>query len=433
VVGTTSLGGPFVLSAATFLIAAVVLAVLLRPDPLLMAQARAGVRAATGAEAPATATGTWAPLALVALTTLVAVNVAMIAIMSMTPLHLEDGGGTIEVVGLVLSLHLGAMFLPSPLTGWLSDRYGRLAIVGAGAVTMFAAGALAALSGPHAFVLIAVALVLLGLGWNLGLVSASALLIDATPEPDRPRAQGFADLSMSFAGGAASLGSGLVLEYAGFATLGLIGAGVGRDSYRLAPPGPLVAAAPGQDPSGGRGRIAAAFGLSGERWMRHANPVSVWTRFGVLPLIVLAIWSRDWIGLWCLVPIAASLVWMVVNPLAFPEPASTANWASRAVFGERVWTERDRAELPRQFQSAAPSVAIAVQLAGVAALAYGLVVLEPIVTLSGTLLCQTGKLWYLDRMVLLFEEVKGHDPEVAAWEYGRASSTSTSARGGRGA
>ena len=227
IVGTGPLGGPFVAAAAGYLLAALILTALLRPDPLLTAQQDARAAAGRTAPDPDRARAPWAPLALVALATLVAINVAMIAIMTMTPLHLADGGGSLEVVGLVISLHLGAMFLPSPLTGWLSDRYGRLPIIGAGAVTLLAAGILAAIAGPHAFVLVAVALVLLGLGWNLGLVSASALLVDATAEPDRPRAQGFADLAMSFGGGTASLGSGLVLEHAGFAMLGLIGAGVG--------------------------------------------------------------------------------------------------------------------------------------------------------------------------------------------------------------
>ena len=40
-------------------------------------------------------------------------------------------------------------------------------------------------------------------------------------------------------------------------------------------------------------RVTRAFGLSGDAWMRHANPASVWTRFAVLPMLVISIWSRD--------------------------------------------------------------------------------------------------------------------------------------------
>jgi uncharacterized protein DUF6653 len=36
---------------------------------------------------------------------------------------------------------------------------------------------------------------------------------------------------------------------------------------------------------------------------------------------------------------------------------------------------------------------------------------------SGTLITQTAKAWFLDRMVLLFEDMKARRPEYAEWEY----------------
>jgi hypothetical protein len=104
-------------------------------------------------------------------------------------------------------------------------------------------------------------------------------------------------------------------------------------------------------------KIAGAFGLKGENWMRHANPASVWTRFGVLPLLAGSVWSRKWIGRRCLIPLALSSVWLFVNPVFFRPPRSTKNWASKAVFGERIWVERDRSELPDQFRSVVPTAA----------------------------------------------------------------------------
>jgi hypothetical protein len=124
-------------------------------------------------------------------------------------------------------------------------------------------------------------------------------------------------------------------------------------------------------------KLARLFGLQGESWLRHANPVSVWTRFAVLPLLAVSIWSRDWIGWWSLVPIALSLVFMVVNPLLFPKPASTRNWASKGVFGERIWADRNTVELPDQFRnSRVANVTYLFQLVGMAVLAYGLVELD---------------------------------------------------------
>jgi hypothetical protein len=164
--------------------------------------------------------------------------------------------------------------------------------------------------------------------------------------------------------------------------------------------------------------VTKLFGLTGDNWMRHANPVSVWTRFAVLPLLALAVWSREWIGWWSLAAVALALVFMMVNPLLFPPPRSTRHWASKAVFGERIWTDRAKAELPPQFRaSGVTSATYAIQVAGLAVLVYGLVALDLLAVVSGLLIMQTAKAWFLDRMVLLFEDMKARDPDYASWEY----------------
>src|SRR5262245_5425497 len=138
----------------------------------------------------------------------------------------------------------------------------------------------------------------------------------------------------------------------------------------------------------GEQRVAKVFGLTGDNWARHANPISVATRFAVLPMLALSIWSRDWIGWWCLVPIVLSLVFMMVNPLLFPKPRSTRNWASKGVFGERVWSERNAVPVPPQFTQAVPRVTYAIQTVGAVALAYGLVRFDLIATLTGLVILQ---------------------------------------------
>ena len=165
-------------------------------------------------------------------------------------------------------------------------------------------------------------------------------------------------------------------------------------------------------------RVASLFGLKGDSWMRHANPWSVWTRFAVLPLLILAVWSRDWIGWWSLAAVVAVLVSMMVNPMLFGEPRSTRNWASKGVFGEHIWSDRDTVEVPPQFlTSRVPAVTYTLQAAGLAVLAYGLVELDLLLVVSGLVIVQFAKAWYIDRMVLLFEDMKGRHPEYARWEH----------------
>jgi hypothetical protein len=163
--------------------------------------------------------------------------------------------------------------------------------------------------------------------------------------------------------------------------------------------------------------VAQLFGLKGDSWMRHANPTSVWTRFLALPLLVVALWSRDWIGWLSLIPIVLSLVWMAINPVFFAKPRSTRNWASKGVLGERVWAEGDKATFPAQFKSRVTTVAAVYQTIGVWILGYGLIVLNPLAAVAGLLIVQGGKAWYIDRMVLLFEDMKGRNAEYASWDY----------------
>ena len=165
-------------------------------------------------------------------------------------------------------------------------------------------------------------------------------------------------------------------------------------------------------------RLAKLFGLEGENWMRHANPASVWTRFTVLSILALAIWSRDWIGAWCLIGVGLAIVWMFVNPLLFKAPKSTRNWASRAVLGERIWVDRNTVDLPEQFRSRAASlIANAYSTIGMGILAFGLIDLNLLATVTGILITHGGKLWYMDRASLLFAEMKGRSETYAAWDF----------------
>jgi hypothetical protein len=183
-------------------------------------------------------------------------------------------------------------------------------------------------------------------------------------------------------------------------------------------PGRSSTARRGASSSTSDSKVAKAFGLHGEGWMRHANPASVWTRFAALSVLSLAIWSRDWIGVWCLIPVTLALVWMFVNPLFFKAPESTRNWASRSVLGERIWVDRNKIDLPEQFRSRAASlVANIYSTIGMGSLAFGLFDLNILATVTGLLITHGGKAWYLDRVTLLFAEMKRRSPEYASWDY----------------
>ena len=224
--GVPDEAAPFAFSAVALVISAGIVLVGLRPDPLLAAREAAGPTAGAGTDAGA-AEPVWTRLALTGAASMVLANVVMVGIMTMTPIHLDDAGQSLGVVGLVISLHVAGMFLPSPVTGVLVDRVGRLQVIGASGVVLVLAGGLALPSSGHDTGLVIAALVLLGIGWNLGLIGGSTLLTDSIPLSQRARAQGRADLAMGLAGALGSLASGPVMHGGGFGVLALVGGFMG--------------------------------------------------------------------------------------------------------------------------------------------------------------------------------------------------------------
>ncbi len=164
-------------------------------------------------------------------------------------------------------------------------------------------------------------------------------------------------------------------------------------------------------------KIANWFNLNGENWMRHANPWSVWTRYSVLPLIVVAFWSRTWIGWWCLIPGLLSLAWMFFNPVLFNKPRSTKNWASKSVLGERVYLNRDKICIPLHHKTILVKILNSISFAGMMMAVWAIIYYSVWGAVMGGCLAYLGKSWYLDRMVWLYEDMKTKNKEYASWEY----------------
>jgi MFS family permease len=227
-----ALAGPFMLAGLAYAAAGFVLWVLLRPDPLLLArrhaeEASAAARA-SGNTAPGPASGRasgWSPAVAVGAGIQVLTQLIMVAIMTMTPVYMQHNGHAVGAAGAVIATHIAAMYLPSPLSGWLVDRFGRLTIAVASGLTLLSAGLLAAFAPSESVFLLAIALGLLGLGWNLGLVSGTAVITDTVPLATRARTQGSVDLCIAIAGAGGGLGSGLVVHASSYATLA-VGGGV---------------------------------------------------------------------------------------------------------------------------------------------------------------------------------------------------------------
>ena len=164
-------------------------------------------------------------------------------------------------------------------------------------------------------------------------------------------------------------------------------------------------------------KIANVFRLTDDNWMKHSNPWSVRTRYCVLPFIILAFWSRAWIGWWCLIPVLLSLLWMFLNPILFPKPKSTRNWASRSVLGERVYLNRDKIDIPESHKTPLYLILNVISSIGMLIAIWAIVYYSVWGAVLGVALAYLGKSWYLDRMVWLYEMMKSESEEYQSWDY----------------
>ncbi len=144
-------------------------------------------------------------------------------------------------------------------------------------------------------------------------------------------------------------------------------------------------------------------GMNDAAWRRHANPWSGWTRLLTgLPPLLLAVWSRVWLGWWALIPVALALAWIWLNPRAFRAPNHYDAWMSRAVLGERIWIEH-RADLPTDHRLAGNALTWA-SVPGAVVTVWGLAVLWWEGVVFGAALTMLPKLWFCDRMVWIHED-----------------------------
>jgi MFS family permease len=219
--GLSRLAGLHLVAVPSFLIAGALLAAL--PS-----------RSAVGqADRPRSPTGTWIRDAIkgtrvrLALVVLAATNLVMVATMAVAPAHLEAHGYSLGGIGLVVSVHVLGMFAPSPLTGWLADRAGGGVVAGVGAVLLVGAGFGGAIAGAHDGPAFTAVLVLLGIGWNAGVVGGSTMLVASVPPAVRQNAEGIGEVAMGLAAGAGAPIAGLMVAAGGLPTLSVASAAVG--------------------------------------------------------------------------------------------------------------------------------------------------------------------------------------------------------------
>jgi MFS family permease len=122
--------------------------------------------------------------------------------------------------GLVIQLHIAAMFLPSLITGNLIKKFGHSKIMYSG-VILFSITILTSLFEQN-FINYLIALIFLGFGWNFLFISGTSLLVLSYKEEEKFKAQGFNDLIVYTVQAIASLSAGIFISLTSWKTMNLV-------------------------------------------------------------------------------------------------------------------------------------------------------------------------------------------------------------------
>jgi len=218
--GLPELAGPYLLSAIMLSGAGLLVSLYLRPDPLEVA---GGIEPAGTVSRPRIAHSfarIWAHSgARLAVLAMLVGQVVMVAVMTMTPLHMKDGRQSLQVIGLMISFHIIGMYFFAPVVGWLVDRVGPRPLIALAGILLFIGGEVASRTDAADRAGVFWGLFLIGLGWSFGLIAGSSVLTASVPLVHRVEVQGAADLIMVGSGAFAGLTSGVVVELAGYRAL----------------------------------------------------------------------------------------------------------------------------------------------------------------------------------------------------------------------
>ena len=228
-IGIPALSGPYLLTVCAFVVAILIIGMLLRPDPLHVARDLRHGETSHGPVAPversmrvALATIAGSPGARNGLAAIVLGHAVMVAVMSMTPVHLRHADEGLRVIGIVISLHIAGMYALSPLVGISVDRFGRRPVITLGSLILLSAFVIAGTASGHQAPQLAIGLSLLGLGWSCTMIAGSTLLTDSVSIEQLPNVQGTADVLMGFGGALAGLLAGVVFGVGSYAILSLV-------------------------------------------------------------------------------------------------------------------------------------------------------------------------------------------------------------------
>jgi MFS family permease len=219
--GLPPMTGPFLFTVAAQIGSTLVFWFGLRPDPLLYAQKLETKTKNKISLKSALQTLKENPVPRFAVFAVALSHMVMVSVMSMTPVHMQDMGYDLVVVGFTISLHIAGMYALSPVMGILADKIGKVQLILLGQFMYLLAIAFAGF-GQMDRLQVTIGLTLLGLGWSASTVAGSALLSSSVPANEKTNVQGVSDSTMNLSGAIGGGIAGSILSVVAFNGLNFV-------------------------------------------------------------------------------------------------------------------------------------------------------------------------------------------------------------------
>lgn len=224
-IGLVANAGPYYMAAGLCMLSMLLAFIFLRPDPIVLSRAqdrREQAASATPAPPERPLSEIFSqPAVMLAVASMVIGQLVMTLIMVITPVHMTHGAHTTGEISLVIMAHTLGMFGLAPVTGWLIEKLGSRPMMAYGGLILVVSSVMAPWAG--SVMTLAIALFLLGLGWNFCFVAGSTLLSSQLHATERGRVQGTNDMLVALASGTGSLTTGMIFAGGGMWAVGLTG------------------------------------------------------------------------------------------------------------------------------------------------------------------------------------------------------------------
>ncbi|MDF1695779.1 MAG: hypothetical protein P1U56_08115 [Saprospiraceae bacterium] len=163
-------------------------------------------------------------------------------------------------------------------------------------------------------------------------------------------------------------------------------------------------------------KLSKLCGKKAKTLAKNTNPFNVLTQYLLLPILIVLLWNRQWLGWIYIFPLVLIMYWLIFNPV-FPKYSSKNRWASKAILGTDIYLNRDKIPIPTHHKIVILQFLQVIFFCGVVGSIGSAIYYSICGVTIGMTVAYLTRSWILDRMVWLYEDMKDTKEELEQWEF----------------